>query len=250
MTIFKDLGKGFYTLLFVAPLFWIVPTMVEGLQHLVEVQLGFFTVGDGVKGNTETAIRLTFGFFKVMSILVPVLLILKLSGNDWDKSKLFPLVNLEKKTIVITAITILGLLIFLGFFSEPFTRWLTGLIKIPEDMVPFTPLLVLLALVAIFRAPITRSMLTIAGVKLEGKLSVKSYGYELLNIIYLTVLVAGPMYLHYQIDGWARGTDGWELFGLLTLDSLLVGLMVLLIGLAMRLAIVSVYSRDLKAGIA
>lgn len=247
MNIFKDLGKGFYTLLIVAPLFWIVPTVIEGLQHLVEVQLGFFTVGDGVTGNTETAIRLTFGFFKVMSILVPVLLILKLSANDWDKSKLFPLTALEKKALAITAATILGLLIFLGFFSEPFTNWLTGKIDIPQKLVPFAPLFVILALVALFRTQVTRSILTIAGVELEGKLSIKSYGYELLNIIYLAILVSGPMYLHYQIDSWARGTSGLELFGLLTLDSLLVGFMALLIGLSMRLATISVYSQELKA---
>ena len=49
MHIIKDLGKGFYTLLFIAPLFWIIPTFLEGLQHFAEVQLGMFTLAIPLK---------------------------------------------------------------------------------------------------------------------------------------------------------------------------------------------------------
>ena len=63
---------------------------------------------------------------------------------------------------------------------------------------------------------------------------------------YPILLLLAPMVLHYKLNGWAVGTEGWELFGLLALDSLLVGLMTLLIGMSLRLAVTCVYSKELE----
>ncbi|AOE50730.1 hypothetical protein [Kangiella sediminilitoris] len=246
MNIIKDLGKGLYTLLFIAPLFWIIPALIEGIQHFVEVQLGMFTLGDSVEPGTETVIRLAFGFLKVLGIIVPSLLILKLSAQHWDKSKLFPLTTFERNLILVTAVLVLAALIFVTYFGASFTAWLSTKTDIPASIAPFIPLLVLLLPMFLFRDRLVKGLLKLCGVHLEGELSPKSYLFELLYTAFPILLVGAPMVLHYKLNGWAMGTQGWELFGLLSADSVLVGLMALLIGLSFRLAVTCVYSKELK----
>jgi hypothetical protein len=67
-----------------------------------------------------------------------------------------------------------------------------------------------------------------------------------LYILFPILLLAAPVVLHYKLNSWAVGTEDWELFVLLALDSLLVGLMTLLIGMSLRLAVTCVYSKELK----
>ncbi|RDX36778.1 hypothetical protein DZA50_03440 [Kangiella sp. HD9-110m-PIT-SAG07] len=247
MNIAKDLGKGFYTLLFIAPLFWIIPTLLEGLQHLVEVQLGMFTIGDTVEAGKETLIRLAFGFLKLLSIIIPSMLILKLSAQHWDKSKLFPLTDFEKLSYMVIALTILAALIFVTYYGQANTASLIGKFEIPSELAPFVPLLILLLPMIIFRNTLLKSFLKLCGINVEGKLSSKSYLFELLYIVFPVLLVAAPMVLHYKLNDWAVGTQGWELFSLLAADSLLVGFMTLLIGLSLRLAVTCVYSKELSS---
>ena len=246
MTIVKDFGKGLYTLIFLAPMFWIIPTLVEGLQHFVEVQLGMFTLGDSVEAGTETFVRLAFGFLKVLSIIIPSLLILKLSANGWDKTKLFPLTTTEKVLMLVISIFILAALIFVTYYGQDSSAYLVGVVEIPSELAPFVPLLILLVPMFIFRDKLLKGLLRLCGVNIEGKLSSKSYLFELLYIVFPILLLLAPMVLHYKLNGWAVGTEGWELFGLLALDSLLVGLMTLLIGMSLRLAVTCVYSKELE----
>lgn len=246
MNIAKDFGKGVYTLLFIAPLFWIIPSLIEGLQHYVEVQLGMFTTGDSVEAGRETFIRLVFGFLKVLSIIIPSLLILKLSANHWDKKKLFPLTATEKTLMLVFAVLILAALIFVTYYGQHSTAYLMGTFEIPSELAPFVPLLILLVPMFIFRDKLLQGLLRLCGVNIEGKLSSKSYLFELLYILFPILLLAAPMVLHYKLNNWAVGTEGWALFGLLALDSLLVGLMTLLIGMSLRLAVTCVYSKELK----
>lgn len=246
MTIVKDFGKGLYTLIFLAPMFWIIPTLVEGLQHFVEVQLGMFTLGDSVEAGKETLVRLAFGFLKVLSIIIPSLLILKLSANGWDKTKLFPLTTTEKVLMLVISIFILAALIFVTYYGQDSSAYLVGVVEIPSELAPFVPLLILLVPMFIFRDKLLKGLLRLCGVNIEGKLSSKSYLFELLYIVFPILLLLAPMVLHYKLNGWAVGTEGWELFGLLALDSLLVGLMTLLIGMSLRLAVTCVYSKELE----
>lgn len=246
MTIVKDFRKGLYTLIFLAPMFWIIPTLVEGLQHFVEVQLGMFTLGDSVEAGKETLIRLAFGFLKVLSIMIPSLLILKLSANGWDKTKLFPLTTTEKVLMLVISIFILAALIFVTYYGQDSSAYLVGVVEIPSELAPFVPLLILLVPMFIFRDKLLKGLLRLCGVNIEGKLSSKSYLFELLYIVFPILLLLAPMVLHYKLNGWAVGTEGWELFGLLALDSLLVGLMTLLIGMSLRLAVTCVYSKELE----
>lgn len=245
MNSIKDCSKGLYTLLLIAPLFWLIPTLVEGLQHYVEVQLGMFTVGDSVEAGSETAIRLAFGFLKVISILITALLILKLAANDWDKSKLFPLNRFEKLAILLVSLTILAALIFVTYFGSAFTTWLSDKIQIPSSIAPFVPLAVIVIPMLAFRQQLMKGLLKLSGININGKLSSKSYLLELLYIVFPVLLLAAPMILHYKINDWAKPTEGWELFGWLAADSLLVGFMALLMGLSLRLAVTSVYSKEL-----
>ena len=246
MNIVKDFGKGLYTLIFLAPMFWIIPTLVEGLQHFVEVQLGMFTLGDSVEAGKETLVRLAFGFLKVLSIIIPSLLILKLSANGWDKTKLFPLTTTEKVLMLVISIFILAALIFVTYYGQDSSAYLVGVVEIPSELAPFVPLLILLVPMFIFRDKLLKGLLRLCGVNIEGKLSSKSYLFELLYIVFPILLLLAPMVLHYKLNGWAVGTEGWELFGLLALDSLLVGLMTLLIGMSLRLAVTCVYSKELE----
>ncbi len=247
MHIIKDVGKGFYTLLFIAPLFWVIPTLLEGLQHFVEVQLGMFTVGDTVEEGQETAIRLAFGFLKVLSILIPSMLILKLSAEGWNKSKLFPLTAFEKSSLIVLAVVILAALIFVTYYGQANTASLLGKFEIPPELAPFVPLLILLVPMLIFRNKLLKGFLKFCGVEVEGKLSSKSYLFELCYIVFPALFMAAPMVLHYKLNEWAIGTQGWELFGLLAVDSLLVGFMTLLLGLSLRLAVTCVYSKELNS---
>lgn len=247
MNILKDFTKGFYTLLFITPLFWFIPALIEGLQHYVEVQLGMFTVGDSVEAGRETIIRLAFGFLKTMSLSIPVILILKLSTNDWDKSKLFPLSAFEKKAIIYTILSLLAFLIFTHYFSQPLTNWLAETLSLSDNVIPFTPLIVLLIAMFSVRQYFLKGILRLSGIKLEGKLSGKSYLLEFIMLLFIVLLVTPPMVFHYKINGnWAVGTEGWELFSWLAVDSLLVGIMALLMGLSLRLAVTCVYSKELK----
>lgn len=246
MNILKDFGKGLCTLLFITPLFWIIPTLIEGLQHFVEVQLGMFTLGDSVEAGKETLIRLAFGFLKVLSIIIPSLLILKLSANGWDKTKLFPLSQFEKRTILLSSLTILAVLIFVTYFGNTFTAWLSEKIQIPQSIAVFVPLAVMLVPVLAFRQQMIKGLLKLSGINIDGKLSSKSYLLELLYILFPVLLITAPMVLHYKINDWAKATEGWELFGWLAADSLLVGFMTLLIGMSLRLAVTCVYSKEIK----
>lgn len=246
MSIFKDLGKGIYTLLFIAPLFWIIPSLIEGLQHFVEVQLGMFIVGDGVQDGTEKGVRLLFGYFKVISITIPALLILKLAANQWDKRQLFPLTSFEKKVFIAVPLLLLLALIFVFYFSSPVVAWLNSKFNIPKGLVPFLPVILLLIPMALLRQPFLKMLLRLSGINIEGKLSIRSYLFEILILLFTTLLLTAPMILHYKLAlDWTMGTKGWELFTLLAADSLLVGFIVLLMGLSMRLAVTTTYSKKL-----
>lgn len=246
MTTLNDFAKGFYTLLILTPLFWIIPTLVEGLQHYVEVQLGMFTVGDSVEAGKETVIRLAFGFLKVLSIIIPSMLILKLAAQGWDKRNIFPLTTVEKLTLLILALLVLASLIFVTYYVPNNSAFLIGQLEIPSELAPFIPVFILLVPMLIFRNQLLKGFLKFCGISIEGKLSSKSYLFELFYILFPAVLLAGPMVLHYQLNSWAVGTKGGELFALLAADSLLVGFMTLLMGLSLRLAVTSVYSKELN----
>ena len=246
MNILKDLGKGFYTLLFIAPLFWVIPALIEGLQHFVEVQLGMFTIGDGVQDGKEKAIRLLFGYFKVISITIPALLILKLAANQWDKRQLFPLTSFEKKVFIAVPLSLLLALIFVFYFSAPVVAWLNSLLNIPQGLLPFMPVILLLIPMALLRQPFLKMLLRLSGINIEGKLSQRSYLFEILMFLFTALLLTAPMILHYKLGlDWAMGATGWELFGLLAADSVLVGFMALLMGLSMRLAVTATYAKKL-----
>ena len=167
MTTLNDFAKGFYTLLILTPLFWIIPTLVEGLQHYVEVQLGMFTVGDSVEAGKETVIRLAFGFLKVLSIIIPSMLILKLAAQGWDKRNIFPLTTFEKLSLLILALLVLASLIFVTYYVPNNSAFLIGQFEIPSELAPFIPVFILLVPMLIFRNQLLKGFLNFAALALK-----------------------------------------------------------------------------------
>lgn len=69
---FKAAYGGSMAFLIACPLLALVPALFELLQHVVEVQIGFYDSIAAAKATEHSALRMGFGLLKVMALLVPV----------------------------------------------------------------------------------------------------------------------------------------------------------------------------------
>ncbi len=227
-----------------APAIFLLPTLAEGLQHIAEFQLGMFADEAGWAEAGPSRVRMVFGIIKILSILYVSLWV---SGYWFHDGK--------RASFLLSAREFLGLLAMLGFsalvilFVVAGGPVLAGFVQasglpIPEEVLPFLPLIVLLLLI------FPTQHLNIYGFGLflgdETMTLARSRQSIRGQTNWMTMIVIVPiapfMVLHYWLNYQIIGSGLAHQVAFLSLDALLVGVMALIMGNAFW----AVYERALQ----
>lgn len=236
---FGDIARIFQKtpqVIFAAPIIFLIPVLGEGLQHVVEYYLGMFSPGDGVAPGTESNIRVIFGIVKVTTILYASMWVAKF----WFREKY------EKPPVLFAArefgalgmlaafaVLLMAAMVFLGPLLVAFIT--DNNMGIPQDVLPFTPLIALLP----FLLWSQNLSLWWIGHFLGDKSMTQDRSRKLIKgrLNWMTMVfvipVSIPMIAHYKLNYLSMGASLQEKILFLALDSLLVGILAVIIGNAM-----------------
>lgn len=219
-----------FRLIFGAAGLWLGVAMIELLQHLVEWKLGMFTRGDGIEPGFEAQMRAGFGYFKVVALFVCSYLVPRFlyQGGRWQH-----VFSSDKSLLrgIAVAIATLGLSALPSAVLSAIAVWADVMVSdLAWVWVQLLGLLLTIPLIAIF----PWSVGLIAGDhSMTFRRSVQAmrrrwfWGFLLLSCCFVPAVVA-----HYLLNDLAYGMTLVVAGPILILDSLLVGLIGLLMGTA------------------
>lgn len=218
-----------------APLIFLLPTLAEGAQHIVEYQIGMYANTQGFGDAASSEIRLAFGIIKILALLYVTLWVPRFWFHQGQKTSLAfdggeikSLLTLLGFSALIMAVLIIGGPLLTSLV-------INNGIPVPSELLPFLPILILL----LFAGQGERFSARWLGVFLgdphmtreRAKTAFK--GKRLVANFVFFVPLAPLMAAHYWIGYNTASFALWPQVALLTLDSLLVGVMAIVMGNAM-----------------
>lgn len=216
-----------------APIIFLIPVLGEGLQHAVEYYLGMFSSGDGVAPGEESNIRMIFGVVKVTSILYAAMWVSKFwfRANSGKQPILFAAREFSALVMLAAfAVLLMAAMVFLGPLLVDFIT--DNNISVPQNVLPFTPLIVLLP----FLLWAQNLNLLWIGYFLGDKSMTRERSRILMKgrtnwmTMVFVIPVSIPMVVHYKLNYLSMGASLQEQVLFLTLDSILVGVLAIIIG--------------------
>lgn len=221
---------AFIFLVFAFPLA-VVPVVFEGLQHIVEVNLGMFTppeikTFDPVKWN----IRIGFGALKVMSILLSIILLPRYFINNRNiRQSLHLSVSAKKAALSAVVVTVISVL--WAFIIGP---WLLSLL---DSSIAFMKRVLLSLCLWVGAGALMQSHVNNWLAKIYGEAPLLEQENKAISKVMLggfsPVIVASffpALALHYALNIFAMGKGFFLLSILLFIDSFVVGLLAALLG--------------------
>jgi len=208
-----------------------LPIFFEGLQHIAEVKLGMFAA-TGLEdfGDEAQRKRLVFGVFKVFSLLAMTIFLPRyfIHGRDLKRSLSFS--SKALRAVIIGCVFMAALMLWM-FLLGP---WIFGLL-IENASMKQKYLWPLIAGILICFPLQTRTNAWMAAVFDDKPLSMqenqnlkKAMMGMMAPVILIPILPL--MALHYFLNLQSMGQPLNVLWGLLTLDSLIVGVLATLMG--------------------
>jgi hypothetical protein len=218
LRLFRDVVELFRLALklpLAAPVIFAVVVLPEFVQHIVEIHFGMFAAGDSLAPGRETEIRMAFGIAKVVGLCLAVVLTMRFwaSGGRLRAAFLPGLAQLRRIALVIGFLLILGL---------------PDLILQPEARQVFD---IVSALFAMFW--LLWFLAALAGMEMTLARSIRKAIPTLPRMIILPSAAWIPLsWLHGALHVVARHRPEWLVWGLMTIDALVVGLLAAATGAA------------------
>lgn len=230
---FKRLYQKLFVLVGLVPLFLLVPSLVEGIQHLIEWYVGMFASESGFKAAGTSALRSGTAMFKIATILGTALVV----GRFWlhDQSVRRALTFRRRELLFLAAgVTVVGLLAAAVLFLGPTLQKAAASVGGAglADVAPFVPLIAFALVVAWQEWVATWWLREVMGDPEQSKARIKSESTSpsrWANVAGLAALAA-LVVLHYVLNYKAVGLTGEWLAVVLVVDSLLVGVLAVLMG--------------------
>lgn len=210
-----------------APIIFAVVAVPEFVQHAVEIHLGMFAVGDSLTPGRETEIRMAFGIAKVVGLCLAIVLTLRFwaSGGRLRAAFLPGLAQLRQIALVVGVLLIIGL---------------PDLILQPEARQVFD---IVSGLFAIFW--LLWFLAALAGTPMTLARSIRKAIPGLPRMIVLPSAAWIPLsWLHGELHVVARHRPDWLVWGLMTIDALVVGLLAAATGAALFILVRSAADPD------
>jgi len=207
-----------------------IPVFFEALQHYAEYKLGMFQATSFTEfGQDNQNKRLVFGAFKVFSIMAIYILLPRffILGQDVWRA-----VNLSKRIKWLLFRVSLELLLF-GAFVFLIGPWVLDISGLPvsQNQRVLISLLVIIIGSSSWQNHFNRCFAEIIEDRAVEKQEQKSINKALfIGFIFLMIPAVLPaMALHYGLGGLAMGAGGGGLFGILLIDSFVVGVLAALL---------------------
>jgi hypothetical protein len=213
-----------------APFIFALVAVPEFVQHVVEIHLGMFAVGDTVAPGRETDIRTIFGIIKVVALCLGIMLTLRFwtSGGKLHAALLPGRAQIRQLALVFAVFLVTGLP---GLFLEAQARRIFDIVS---------GFVTMFGLLWFFAA--------LAGVEMSLARSARRTIPNLPRMVILLPAAWMPLaWLHYQLHLIARHQAEWLVWGLMTVDALVVGLLAAAAGAALFILIRS--ADDSKPGL-
>lgn len=211
-----------------------IPVLFEALQHLIEWKFGMFDSSDGIQAGTEESMRLISGALKVSSLLFVLVVAARYYLHDCNIRQALSFSS-RARGAAIWSITLMVVLLILVFYAGPLlVKWIIELgAEVPEKLQAMVPLLVLLALSWPIQGRMLQLFATLlddADTQLNIQDFVKIWSRQMMPVLLLAI---GPaMFMHIKLNVAAIDRPVGLQIGLLVVDSLLVGIMGVLLGTA------------------
>ena len=220
----KLLYRRGFALFGLAPLIVAIAVLPEFVQHIVEIRIGMFNGGEGVRDLADGALRWSFGYAKLAGLLIAMFAAARFwaareGGGSWWR-----LGNVAWLPLAI------GLAIFL------FAPVLPDLVKawIPDWAYTTAYWGISLAV-----APLLFAILAaLSGDRRIGPLAGYWRDWRWVPLLLMLLIAAYllPLTAHYGLHRLAIGAPPLLLWPLMTVDALVVGLLASLVGAALHLS--------------
>ena len=220
----KAIYLASWRFMLVCPLLFFIPVLVEFAQHVIEIQIGMYASADAFKALQHDETRKLFGFIKVLSTVLPGYWLVRYLGFNNSKQAA---TTIEMPAFGLWLVVVaFGLPVqFLSIFSGDIAIFF-GLDEssFSQGVGIFT---VGFSLLGIYLIGWSVAW-TLGNVSIGWVTSIKlMHGHFIRAIVYMLAAVALYMVIHYGLGYLAMGMPMWLVWSLLTVDSLLVGLLVL-----------------------
>ena len=215
-----------------APLVFVIPALAEGLQHVVEFQAGMYVDKQGMAEAGASQIRLFFGVIKVLALTYVMLWIPRFwfQGKK-ETSLVFKSRELRILFQVLGFTVVLIAVVFLG--GPPLVHLVqASALPVPDKVLPFLPLIILLLLTW----PVQHLSYYWYGRFLGDETMTVAHARKVTKgrsnwiMLILFIPIAPLMALHYYLGYHAVGISLPNQIIFLTFDSLLVGVMAIVLG--------------------
>ncbi len=205
---------------------WLFAAIIawEFAQHVVEVRIGMFTDKEMARAVSQDGARMAFGWVKMISIYVGAFFVIRHFAGKRDGRQLAPRGTAAKR---FAPYLVYSLVMFAAVF---YTRDFAG-----EEHVDTVRTIVGLGQVLV--EPLLMAWVVAAATdgRIAGPIgSARHTGLLYFLALPLFLLTRVPVsLLHQNLNEWAMGKQGAELWSLLAIDSLVVGLIVAITPAAM-----------------
>ena len=205
---------------------WLFAAIIawEFAQHVVEVQIGMFTDKETARAVSQDGARMAFGWVKMTSIYVGAFFVVRHFAGMRDGRPLAPLGTAAKRFapyLVYSLVMFAATFYARNFAAEEHVDTVRTIVGLGQVLVE--PLLMAWVVAAATDGRITGP---IGSARLTGLLYFLALPLFLLTRIPVSLL-------HQNLNEWAMGKQGAELWSLLAIDSLVVGLIVAITPAAM-----------------
>lgn len=212
------------------PLFCI-PIFFEGLQHAAEIWLGMFAEGAAENFDDEDQkIRLIFGVFKVLSMIVIYFLVSRFFLHARNVKKALSFSSKAKMAICLGFLTMIAIFVW-AFILGPNIVAMVHIGASPKQKM-LIPLVIVLLLGFPLQNGMNKWMAQVfddAPLRTDENAALnKAFKGGMSPVIILSILPM--MIVHYGLNMWAMGKSLGLIILLLSLDSLLVGFLGVLMG--------------------
>ena len=205
---------------------WLFAAIVlwEFAQHVVEVRIGMFASKDAARAVGDHGARMAFGWIKMISIYVGMFFVIRHFAGQRDGRRLDPNGQAAKRFapyLVYSLIAFAAIFYARQLVAEPQVDTLRTSVGLAQMLIE--PLI----------------MIWVVAAATDGRIggpigSIRQTGLLYLLALPLFLLIRAPVsLLHAALNDWAMGTEGAQLWSLLAIDSLVVGVIVAIVPAAM-----------------
>ncbi len=219
---FADVLRDGVAIFRLAPIIPAIIMLPEFIQHVVEIQLGMFESEEAFKALQEDSSRMFWGYIKLASLLLSILAAVRFwgakeRGQRWWDVRQLAWINL------ILAIVLIVITSLPEFLLTP---------VVGADMAGYISLAILFA---------TLPLLALLAAGLIGDKSVNllsifrsGWGASLRIIAYAAAVWAPLQWIHGKNHSWALGQSDAIVWALMVFDTIVVGLLAMMVGTAIH----------------